>query len=69
MHRLWSVSLLMVAVGLVLCLAGVALGLGPVWTLAGLLLAWAGLVKLVVVHLWRGVANPERAAHHPADEV
>lgn len=36
------------------------LSLGPTWTLTGLLLAWAGLVKVVVVRLWRGIAAPTR---------
>lgn len=56
MRRLRSVSLLMVVFGIVLLLASLLLGLGPGWTLSGLLLTWAGVVKVVVVHLWRGIA-------------
>lgn len=50
----------LLAIGLVLVVAGAAFSLGATFVLAGLLLAWAGLTKLVVVQLWRGVAAPER---------
>lgn len=64
MRHLRSVSLLLVVAGLLLVVAARLLPLGATWLLTGLLLAWAGIVKLVVVYLWRGVANPERP---PAD--
>lgn len=55
MRRLRSVSLLMVVLGVVLLTGSLLLGLGPGWTLGGVLLTWAGIVKVVVVHLWRGI--------------
>lgn len=61
MRHLRSLSLLMVVAGALLLAAGRFLPLGPAWVLTGLLLVWAGVVKMVVVQLWRGVANPERA--------
>lgn len=35
--------------------------LGDVWMLAGILLAWAGIVKIIVVMIWERVAD----LHHP----
>ena len=58
MRHLRSLSVAMTVAGLVLLLASALLGLGASWTLVGLLLAWAGAVKVVVVRLWRGLANP-----------
>lgn len=62
MGRLWSLSLLLVVGGLLLVAVGSTVSPGPAVLLTGLLLVWAGIVKVVVVHLWRGVANPEHAA-------
>ncbi|CAA9541657.1 MAG: hypothetical protein AVDCRST_MAG19-1570 [uncultured Thermomicrobiales bacterium] len=56
MRHLRSVSVLLFLAGLVLLLGSLLLSLSPTWTLIGLLLAWAGLVKVVVVRLWRGIA-------------
>ena len=61
MRHLSSVSILLVVAGLVVLAAAQLLGLSPTWALTGLLLAWAGIVKVVVVVLWRGVADPTRA--------
>jgi hypothetical protein len=57
MGRLNLVSYALVVVGVVGILAGEAAELGPAWTLAGLLLVVAGVVKVVVVMLWRTVAG------------
>lgn len=56
MRHLRSASVILVLVGLALLLAAVALDLSPTWMLSGLLLAWAGIVKVVVVYLWRGIS-------------
>jgi len=55
-RHLRSVSVLFVLLGVAVLAASLALQLNPTWTLTGLLLAWAGIVKVVVVHLWRGIA-------------
>ncbi len=60
MRHLWSVSVLLFLVGVALVVADPLLSLGPTWALVGLLLAWAGIVKVVVVHLWRGLSAPDR---------
>lgn len=65
MHHLRNLSIAMVALGALTVVAAAAAPLSPAWTLAGLLLALAGIVKVVVVALWRGVADlhdpPQRA--------
>ena len=65
MHHLRNLSLLMVALGALLIAAAVVGPLGPAWTLAGLLLILAGVVKVVVVALWRGVADLSAAGEDP----
>jgi len=54
-RHLRSVSVAMTAAGVILLLAAVLLDLGATWTLVGLLLAWAGVVKVIVVRLWRNL--------------
>jgi hypothetical protein len=56
LRQLRSVSFLLVLAGLALIPVALLLDLSPTWTLTGLLLVWAGIVKVVVVHLWRGIA-------------
>lgn len=46
------VSVLFTALGVAALVLG-PIALGPTWTLLGLLLVVAGVVKLVVAHLWR----------------
>jgi hypothetical protein len=50
-------SAILTAAGLALLLIGVAFGLDPVWSLAGLLLLVAGVVKVIVVALWRNLGG------------
>jgi len=52
------VSVLMTVVGLALVVASVAGWLSPTLLLVGLFLLWAGLVKVVVVALWRHLGGP-----------
>lgn len=66
MRHLHHVSLVLLAAGVLLVVAGVVFSLPPLWTLSGLLLAIAGGVKVVVVYLWRTVLqieDPERRVH------
>ena len=53
MRHLRSVSFAITVAGAVVLAAGIALSLDPTWVLVGLLLAWGGVVKLIVVRLWR----------------
>ena len=57
MGRLSLASYALVALGIVALLAGELAGAGPAWTLTGLLLIVAGVVKVAVVKLWRTVAG------------
>ena len=67
-RHLRSLSVVFVLAGLVLLGASLMLGLNPTWTLAGLLLAWAGAVKVIVIYLWRGIAASGGVAATAGDE-
>lgn len=68
MRHLRSLSVLLFLVGVVLLVGSPLLSLSPTWTLTGLLLAWAGLIKVVVVRLWRGIAAPARIDGGASDD-
>lgn len=57
MGRLNLVSYALVVLGVLGIVAGEAAGAGAAWTLTGLLLLVAGVVKVVVVKLWQIVAG------------
>lgn len=59
MRRLHHLSLVILLGGILLTVAGVAFAFPEFWTLTGLLLAIAGAVKFVVVHLWRNIIRIE----------
>lgn len=69
MHHLRHVSIAMVLAGLLAIAGSIIFALGPAWTLTGLLLAFAGAVKLIVVALWRGVASLTASAETRVDEI
>ena len=54
MRHLRAVSVATTVLGLALVAVALILDLPATWILVGLLLAWAGVVKVVVVVLWRG---------------
>lgn len=60
MRQLKLTSTLILAVGLALAVVGAAINDNPAWTLTGLLLIWAGIVKIVVIYLWRGMTTDPR---------
>jgi hypothetical protein len=43
----------MVLGGIALVLASLAVGLGPVALVAGVLLLWSAMVKVIVLRIWR----------------
>ncbi len=49
----------MTVAGLMLLVAAGLFDVGATWALVGLLLVWAGVVKVVVVRLWRGLEGRE----------
>jgi hypothetical protein len=42
-----------VLVGVVLIVGGVAAGLGPIALVCGVLMLWSGIVKAIVLRIWR----------------
>ncbi len=66
-HHLKLTSTLILAVGLVVAVVGAAINDSPVWTLTGLLLIWAGIVKIIVIYLWRGLATDRRTSSRDQD--
>lgn len=67
MHQLRNVSIAMTLVGLALIALGMIFDLPTMWTLVGLLLAWAGIVKVVVVVLWKGIFAGNAVDRSPRD--
>lgn len=51
------ISIAMTLLGIAMVIASEALGAGGMWTLTGLLLTVAGVVKVIMVGLWNGVAG------------
>ena len=68
MRHLRTVSVAMTVLGLALVAVATILDLPVTWTLVGLLLAWAGVVKVVVVVLWRGLVAANAADRSPKDD-
>lgn len=66
-RHLGFVSWAMVIGGVLLLTATILFDIGVTWALVGLLLAWAGVVKVVTVALWRGIANPHAAARDESE--
>jgi len=62
-------SYVLTAIGILLVLFALVLDL-PTWiTLSGILLAWAGMVKIAVVLIWTRVAHMESDKHKPISDV
>ncbi len=65
MHYLRLTSYGMTILGFVTLFAAIAFGVNATVQLAGLMLALAGVVKIVVVFLWTHVANLGSDQHEP----
>ncbi len=63
MRHLRRLSVLLTVIGIVATVAGLAGVVPPTVTIGGVLLAWAGVVKIVALEIWRRVLNqpPERS--------
>lgn len=57
----WIITLL----GLVITIASRILDIDPMWLLAGVLLTWAGIVKIIIVQLWTRLAKLGTDEHVP----
>jgi hypothetical protein len=72
MKYLRSATLAMVSAGGALILLSLAAGLGPIPLVAGVLLLWSGVVKLVVLRIWRhtlGTPAPPQLSADPPSEA
>jgi hypothetical protein len=52
-----SISYLLTAAGLAMIAGAALLDFRDMWTIAGMMLVVAGIVKIVMVHLWVNVAG------------
>ena len=53
MKGLWIITFFMVGIGAVLVFGSMVAGLGPIALIGGILLVWSGMVKVVVLRIWR----------------
>lgn len=61
----WAMLLL----GVLIVIAWFMLGLDPVWLLGGVLLAFAGVVKIGIVLIWTRLAHLGTDRHSPEKSV
>jgi hypothetical protein len=57
MRYLRLISIAMTVLGIALVAASMTFTFGGMWTLTGLLLVVAGVVKIIMVELWQSVAG------------
>jgi hypothetical protein len=69
MKHLRLTSYAITAAGILLAVIASFGELGAAWTLAGILLAWAGIVKIVVVLIWTKLARLGTEQHLPERSV
>jgi len=50
-----------VVIGLVLVAGSVAIGFGPIAFVCGALMLWTGIVKAIVLRIWRTTLSPDPA--------
>ena len=65
MRHLWRTTFAMVGGGAALIAASIVGALGPIPMVAGALLLWSGIVKLIVLRIWRHTLP----APAPADQA
>lgn len=65
MRRLRWTSIAITTLGAITLMAAIVLNLGAAFLLTGILLAMAGMVKIVVVHLWVHIAALGTDNHEP----
>ena len=69
MRHLHLASIAITALGLLAMILATLFDLGAAVLLAGLLLTWAGIVKIVVVYIWTHIAGLGTDRHHPIPPV
>ncbi|HYI25273.1 MAG TPA: hypothetical protein VD767_07680 [Thermomicrobiales bacterium] len=65
MRHLRTIAWAMTLAGVALAIGAMAFSLDEMLVLAGIMLAWAGIVKVIVVHLWTNVAGLGTDRHDP----
>lgn len=65
MKYLWIVTLVMLGLGVALIAAGMAGTLGPIALVAGVLLVWSAIVKVIVLRIWRSTLFAPATAAEP----
>ena len=76
MRFLWMISAMMVASGVLLLLAALVGGASPLLLVGGILLLWSGVVKVIVLRIWKSTlaapaptgGAPLRAVPSPASD-
>ncbi len=68
MRHLRLMSYVLTAVGVALAVAAAVAGLGAGVLLTGILLAWAGIVKIAVVAIWATIARLDESRQGPGLE-
>ncbi len=61
MKYLHLISNLILVFGAIVALAAIALDLGPLMTLIGLMMIVAGIVKIITVRIWAGFFDGEES--------
>lgn len=69
MRHLSLASYALTIVGILIVLVALAIDLAPWITLSGVLMAWAGIVKIAVVLIWMRIAHMETDKHKPISDV
>lgn len=69
MKYLTITSWAMLLIGLAIVAVWYLAGLDAVWVLGGVLLAWAGLVKIGIVLIWTRLAHMGTDRHAPEQGV
>jgi len=59
MRYLWIVSFAMIAVGIALTVGMISGLLGSIALICGVLLLWSGIVKVIVLRIWRSSLTPQ----------
>jgi hypothetical protein len=60
----WIITATFVVVGIGLVSGSVLAGLGPIAMVCGVLLLWSGVVKAIVLRIWRTTLNSASAPDH-----
>jgi hypothetical protein len=69
MRHLRLASFAITALGLLAIVLALVFDLGAAVLLGGILLTWAGIVKIVVVYIWTHIAGLGTDRHHPIPPI